>query len=126
MLLPAAILVVLLLAAIAVDRAVVFGAQRDLVATAEAAANDAAAAGVDLDQLRREGTVSYDGAAIDRAVHAAADRADGTVLARWHLDGAVVVVELQRRVDLVFTKGVPGAGDQVVVRATARAELRRS
>lgn len=125
MLMPAAVLIVILLGAIAVDRAVVFGAQRDLVATAEAAAGDGAAAGVDLDALRAGDGLRYDDRRIDQAVTAALVGTDGVVQASWRIEGDTLVVRLQRRVDLVFTKGVPGAADQVTVTATARAELRR-
>lgn len=125
MLMPAAVLIVIILGALAVDRAVIFGAQRDLVATAQAAANDAAA-GVDVGSLREGGTVRLDAARIDRAVAATVGEADGVVASRWEIEGNVVVVHLERRVELVFTKGVPGASDTQVVRATARSELIRS
>src|SRR5690606_36454066 len=52
MLMPAAVLIVLALGSLAVDRAVVFGAQRDLINTAQAAANDAVTLGIDVDQVR--------------------------------------------------------------------------
>ncbi|MCU1497505.1 MAG: hypothetical protein JWM47_1458 [Acidimicrobiales bacterium] len=126
MLMPAAVLIMIVLGAVAVDRAVLFGAQRDLVAAAEAAANDGAAAGIHLDDLRDRAELRLDPERIDRAVTAAAGTVDGLVRARWHLEGTVLVVRLQRRVELVFAKGVPGAAHVVVVGATAHAELRRS
>ena len=126
MLMPVAVLVVVILGALAVDRTVVFGAQRDLVATAQAAANDAAAAGVDVDDLRGGSRVRLDAARIDRAVAAAVSVADGLVASRWEVQGDVLVVYLERRVELIFAKGVPGAGDTQVVRATARSVLVQS
>ncbi|CAN5734326.1 hypothetical protein BH10ACT1_BH10ACT1_00610 [soil metagenome] len=125
MLMPAAVLVVILLGAIAVDRAVVFGAQRDLVATAEAAAGDGVAAGVDLEALRAGEGVRYDSVRIDRAVTAALAGTDGSVDATWRIEGTSLLVRLERRVDLVFTRGVPGTSGRVTITAVARAELRR-
>lgn len=126
MLMPAAVLILVLLGAVAVDRAVVFGAQRELVASAEAAANDGAAAGVHLEDLRNRGRLRLDPVRIDRVVRAAARTVEDLVAVRWDLDGTTLVVRLERRVGLVFAKGVPGAARTVVVRAVARAELRRS
>lgn len=126
MLMPVAVLVVIILGALAVDRAVIFGAQRDLVATAQAAANDAAAIGVDVGAVRSGGTVRLDAARIDRSVAATVGAADGVVASRWEIQGDVLVVHLERRVALVFTKGVPGASDTQVIRATARSVLVRS
>lgn len=123
MLMPAAVLIVVILGGISVDRAVIFGAQRDLVATAEAAANDAASLGVGVDGLRAHGRTQYDPARIDRAVAQAAGRADGEVSASWQLRGNVLVVQLRRQVRLVFTPGVPGSSDSQVITATATATL---
>lgn len=126
MLMPAAVLIVIVLGAIAVDRAVVFGAQRDLVATAQAAADDGAAA-IDLAALRADGVVRIDRAAVDRAVAAAtaAARADGSLTVTWSIQGDDVVVRLERRVALVFSGGVPGTAPDQMVRATARSSLVR-
>ena len=52
MLLPAAVLIVMLLAAIAIDQARVFVAQRELADLAASAANDAASRGLDIAALR--------------------------------------------------------------------------
>lgn len=122
LLFPAAVLIVIVLASLAVDRAVVFQAQRDLVATAEAAANDAASVGLDPDALR-EGGMAYDPARIDRAVRAAAVRADGDVAATWIRRGDVIEVRLVRTVAYVFARGIPGGRDGVELIATATARL---
>lgn len=58
MLMPAAFLVLLLLGSIAVDSALVLLAQRDAHDAAFDIANDAAGAGIDLDQLRRTSDVA--------------------------------------------------------------------
>ena len=122
MLMPAAVM----LGAIAVDRAVVFGAQRDLVASAQAAADNGASLGVDLDRLRADGEIEPDLAAIDQAIALAATTFDPGTSVTWYLQGDDVVVELERTVDLVFAPGVPGAAPTEPVRARATAELRLS
>lgn len=126
MLMPVAVLIVVILGAIAVDRAVIFGAQRDLVATAQAAANDGVAAGVDVGALRSGTAGAIDRSRLDRAVRAAAAQADGAVAVRWSLEGQTLVVVLEREVSLIFGPAVPGVSGRQSVRATARAELLRS
>lgn len=126
MLLPAAVLIVVVLGAIAIDRAVVFGAQRDLVASAQAAADNGASLGVDLDRLRGDGEVRPDLDAIDQAISLAATAFEPGTTLRWYLQGDDVVVELEREVALVFAPGVPGAASHERVRARATAELRLS
>ena len=126
MLMPAAVLIVVMLGAIAVDRAVVFGAQRDLVASAQAAADNGASLGVDLDRLRADGEIEPDLAAIDQAIALAATTFEPGTTVTWYLQGDDVVVELERTVDLVFAPGVFGAAPTEPVRARATAELRLS
>lgn len=125
MLFPAAVLIVLVLGAIAVDRAVVFGAQRDLVATASAAANDAAGLSVDVAGLRRGSDLDLVDAEIDRRVRLVAARIPGLVSVSWHRSATVVVVRMEREVELVFAPALPGASRSVTVTATADAELRQ-
>jgi hypothetical protein len=126
MLMPAAVLVVVVLGAVAVDRAVIFGAQRDLVATAQAAANDGAGLGVSVGELRDQGEVRTAGDRIERAVALTVSGTDDLESVSWSIEGDLLVVRLERRVELVFAKGVPGAGATQVVTATARSELRRT
>ena len=127
LLMPAAVLVVVLLASVAVDRAVTFGAQRELVSTAQAAANDAAALGVDLDEVRDGSGVTYDRTRIDRAVRAAigVDAGPGAteVDLTWEIHGNILTVRLAREVRLVFSPGVLGGRRSVQVTATASAQL---
>ena len=108
---PVAVLIVVILGSLAVDRAVVFGAQRDLVATAQAAANDAAGVGIDPNGLHAGGRLDYDPARIDRAVRAATlGSADGDVHGfAGRCATAPSWSSWQRTVDLVFARGVPGA-----------------
>ena len=125
MLMPAAVLIMLVLGSIAVDHAVVFGAQRDLVATAQAAANDAASLGVDIDVLRTTGEVDVDEGEMARAVAQATAIVPRGTSVDWRLEGDVVVVTLHREVPLVFAPAVPGGHRTQPVEATATAELRR-
>jgi hypothetical protein len=126
MLMPAAVLIVVFLGAIAVDRAVIFSEQRELVATAQSVANDAASLGVDMDRLRADGEVAVDLRAMARAVDAAMGAADPGTEVEWWVDGDEVVVALRREVTLVFSPGLPGAPRRQDVTARARAELRLS
>lgn len=124
MLLPAAVLVLFVLAGISVDAAVTFTQQRELVAVAGDAANDAANA-LARDALYRGGAVTLDPAEVDRTVRAVL-AADGvTAAATWTVDGTTVTVRLVREVDLIFTRAVPGVAHHRTVHATvtARAEL---
>ena len=127
MLMPAAVLIIIVLGSLALDRAIVFGEQRELVQAAQAAANDAAAAGVDLDALREGSGLVRDPRRIDDAVALTVAHLDepGTT-ATWEIRGDVLIVRMERRVDLVFTGAVPGGRSSQLIRATARAELRTS
>jgi len=125
MLMPAAVLVVIILGAIAVDQAVVFTRQRELIAAAEAAANDAAGYGIDRDAFYRLNQVVF---RLDRATEAAqaALEARGTAAAptvRLSPDGTRVEVSLRAEVPYLFAKAVPGAPDSTEVRARASAAL---
>lgn len=124
LLMPVAVLIVVILASLAADRAVVFGAQRDLVAAAQVAANDAAGLGVDPGRLHDDGRIEYDRVRIDQAVRAALAGTDGQVDARWSVRDGEIVVRLERSVELIFARGVPGASPTQRVTATASAELR--
>jgi hypothetical protein len=98
MLMPAAVLIVMVLGAIGVDLSVVRMGQRELIAAAGDAANDAVTVGLDEAALRA---------------------GDG-----YHLDGeTTVTVQLARRVPHLFAKALPGAPDDQLVRATVTAEV---
>lgn len=125
MLMPAAVLIMIILGALAVDRAVIFAAQRDLVSTAQAAANDAAGLSVDIDRLRVEGKIEVDSKAIADAVGLATGAVEPGTSVSWELQGDVVVVRLERDVPLIFAQGIPGAAGTQTVMAVGTAELRR-
>ena len=124
-LMPATVLVVVLLGAMALDRAQLVMAQRDDVDTAQEAATEAAAAGVSLDHLRRTGEIRYDPRLIERAVaHATSDSPEDVV--RWWVDGPVVWVRIERTVDVIVGSPVTGRDRRTSVHATASAELQTS
>lgn len=127
LLFPVAVLVVVLLGAIAVDSAASFTAQRELVDAAQAAANDGATTGADLDQVRAGAGYHLDSARVAATVHesfAIHGLGDAQVDVRV-VDGAVVV-SARREVRRVFGRAIPGVAGSMVVtaRATARPRVR--
>lgn len=123
LLMPAAVLVVLVLGAIAVDAAVAFLAERDLAAAAAAAANDAATAGLDEDALRGGAGYRLDPALVEAAVQRAltARGVDPGTSVDVAVAGTEVRVTLRGAARLVFAPAIPGAPDTVDVEATASA-----
>lgn len=123
MLMPAAVLVLIVLGAIAVDHAVVFGVQRSLISDAQDAANDAVAYGIDPTAVR-SGRLGYDVDRVDRAVRRSLAAHGSRATVSWHLDGDRIVVELHDEAPRVFGRALPGQRDTVGVNATADALLR--
>ncbi|MCD9622362.1 hypothetical protein [Rhabdothermincola salaria] len=128
MLMPAAVLIMLLLGAITVDLTAVRLGQRELIAAAGDAANDAATLGIDQGVLRAGGGTVIDASRAEHAVIASLD-------AKGLLDDlaappsvtltpdGTVEVRLIRRVPYIFAKALPGLDDAVVVRGTGAARL---
>ena len=127
MLMPAAVLVVMVLGAIAVDQSIVYTQQRELVAAAEAAANDAAGYGLDRDAFYDRNEVVFDLARARAAALAAlrARRIDARAVVSLGPGGTEVEVSLRTEVEYVFAGAIPGAPGTTEVRAQASAELRR-
>ena len=126
MLMPAAVLVVVILGAIAVDSARLFLAQRELIDAAAAAANDATGAAIDDGAFyRASGRLTIDPAGATRVVQeAVAARAPrGMVLApaEVRVSGRQVCVLLRATVEPLFARAIPGAGEPQVVTARATA-----
>lgn len=124
MLMPAAVLVIVILGGIAVDSAVVFSAQRELVNGAQAAANDAVAYGIDENAFRSGHGYVYDPARVEEAIARALSSRRITARHRWHRVGNRIVVELDQTVSFIFAKAVPGAHHGTTVHARADAILR--
>lgn len=123
LLMPAAVLIVLILGAIAVDAGVAFLAERELASAAAAAANDAVTAGLDEAALRRGQGYRLDpGRVQDAAARSLAAQGlhpDTDVAVA--VEGLAVRVTLRADAALVFAAAVPGAPDVVRVSATASA-----
>lgn len=124
MLMPAAVLVFVVVAAICVDFSAVYLGQRELVIAAQGAANDAVAVGYD------EGAFySGDGERLDvadaraAAVASLAANAPDATITRLSVVGGAVEIEVALEVGTIFAKAVPGGPDRVRVTASATADL---
>jgi Flp pilus assembly protein TadG len=138
LLFPAAVLIVIVLAAIAVDASIAFLGQREVANAAAAAANDAAGQGVSNRAFYEHDQVQLDAGTVERLVvervHAVLDPA------RFHdLDVEVAVVpavnpgcpptvrvRATARVDYVFARAIPGGPDRVDVASTSVASPRQA
>lgn len=125
MLMPAAVLVVIVLAAMAVDQSIIFMRQRSLVAAAQAAANDAAGYGIDPERFYEENVVDF---SLERAAAAAtatlaAHGFDVVPSVRLSDDGAEVEIRVEAEAESLFAKALPGGTPSTTVRATATALL---
>lgn len=123
-LMPACVLVVLVLAAIAVDLSLVHLRQRQAFDLAGSAANDAVTAAADQTVLRT-GTYRVDPAsarAVVEDVVAISDLASSVIATRVVTpDDQTVEVSLSVQVDHLFTGVMPGAPNTSVVTAIASA-----
>ncbi|MBK9181086.1 MAG: hypothetical protein IPM45_16275 [Acidimicrobiales bacterium] len=127
LLFPAAVAVVLVLSAIAVDLSIALLGQRELAAAAAAAANDAVAAGLDEAAFRSTGEYRLDPARVDAAVRSSIDgqrpglpdRLEVGVVVR----GDRVTVRLVGSVPYLFAPAVPGGPRRAEVAATAEARI---
>ncbi len=122
MLMPAAVLIVLLLGAIAVDSAIVYLGQRQAYNVAFDAANDAAGAGFDADTARRTGEIVYDPVRVEvlaAEAIAAADIHDLHLVSTSVADD-VVSVTVEIEIDHLFLQAFGRDADQPI-RMTARA-----
>jgi len=117
-LVPAAILVLMLLGAMAVDSAVAYLGQRQLADALAAAANDAATAGLSNTAFYRSGAVRLDPSAVDRVVCTTVRGQDDGQLHGLRVEVGVTatVVELRGRatVDAVFGRMLPGFATRTV------------
>ena len=130
LLVPAGFLVVLILASIAVDMALVDLRQRQAVDVASGAANDVVTAVADESRLRGGSGLGLDQSAAEAAVErivAASDLAPdvvGSPVVRVTDDS--VEVELTVEADFIFAGAVPGAPDDATVTARASATANAS
>ena len=131
MLMPAAVLVLFLLASLAVDSALVWTAQRELANRAAAAANDIAATAVDEDHFYRTGTVALD----EREAHAIlaehlASEAGGALHAisvdDLRMGPTTVRLSVSARTDAIFAPAFANLRDNRTVHATAVVQVASS
>ena len=130
LLVPAGVLVLFVLGAIAVDAAVAFLAQRELTGAAAAAANDAATAAVSDEAFYRgdggggPGDIDIDDGAATRvarlALEARAPRGIRDLrLATVRAPGRQVCVVVTGEVDHVFARAIPGVRHSTTVSGRA-------
>lgn len=122
MLMPAGVLVLLLLASLALDTAVVWLGQRELANAAAAAANDVAAIAIDETTFYADGTVRIDARRADAIAHSHARAAHDTPLGEVRIDrlqvsGTRVEVTLSATVAPII--GLPWRDRGRQVRASA-------
>ena len=125
-LMPAAVLIVLLLGAIAVDLTTVHLRQQQAIDAAASAANDAVTYGLDESALRSGRGYRLDPDRVRRAVD---ESIDDQGLADELVEPPVVTeptpdsvrVELTLRADYLFARSIPGAPRSTTVRGTATA-----
>ncbi len=122
MLMPAAVLIVLLLGAIAVDSAIVYLGQRQAYNVAFDAANDAAGAGFDPEIARESGEIVYD---LDRVETLAADAVAASSISDLQLvstsvEDGIVEVTVEIEIDHLFVQAFGRDADEPI-RMTARA-----
>lgn len=129
MLMPAAVLVLIMLAGIAFDFSHLYLAKRDLASLADAAANNAVTYGVDEASIRRGNGFALDPDLVEQSVVAsvAVHSPDLHLIGEPSVElisPTQVRVTLVARIDFVFTRAVPGAKDSETVRVTSVADAR--
>ncbi len=129
-LVPAGILVLLVLASIAIDSALVHFAQRDLAHRTAAAGNDIAGVAVDdVAFYDGEGTITLDQEQADAYIRAAfaperLPKGYSSWLAIAETRGSSVVVSATAEVELIFAKAIPGVAHAATVEARSIASAR--
>lgn len=135
MLVPAGLLVLILLAAIAVDSSIAFMARRELDNVAASAANDAVTRAISEQALQqqRPGDISTV-APTESAVRAAVEQAFAShewngVAAQLeevslNAAGDTVTVTSRAEAPYIFSSAIPGVSDHAVVRSQVSAQLR--
>lgn len=119
---PAALLVMVVLAAVTVDFARLHLAQRQVDDLAAATANDAVTVALDIDGFRSGDDYRLDADRVHAVAAMRAARADLPVTVASRVTGPRSVrVEVSAPVPLAFSRSLPGAPPRVVVRGRAEA-----
>jgi uncharacterized membrane protein len=129
LLMPAGVLVVMILGALAVDSAVLFLGERELADLTAAAANDAATAALDAETFYDCGRLQLDELRAREVVHAVVSARSSDAVSLRGVEVAVsnnvarpeVTVAAQGTVQLVFTPAIPGTARTRVVNARSTA-----
>jgi Flp pilus assembly protein TadG len=130
MLVPAGVLVLVVLAAIAVDSAIAFMAQREMINRASAAASDAATVAITDAGLQQGFDARPDASEVRRVVN---ERLVGQTVAGYTVAASdvatsvsddVVTVEVTGEVPYIFAPAVPGADRYADIAAVGSAQLR--
>jgi hypothetical protein len=125
LLMPAATLMVIVLAAITVDLSLVHLGRREAIAAAEAAANDAATFGLDESSYRTGAGYSLDPVrahrAMEQSITAAGLVDDLAAPPQMEILGTRVRVQLSITVDYVFARALPGVAHSTTVTAIGSA-----
>ena len=121
---PAAVLILIVLGAIAVDFAAVHMRQRELENIADAAANDAAAAAVDQLVLRTSGEPVIDPALAHSVISASVGsrNIEGVAITGASIDDNQIEVALALEVDYIFGKAVGLSSTQLTATGSASLE----
>lgn len=124
MFMPAAVLILVVLGALAVDFTAVHLRQRELENAADAAANDAAAAAVDQQILRSTGDLILDPALAQQviAVSVGARNLPDASIAGADVADTEVTVTLTMNVDYIFGKALGLPGTQLTATGAAQLE----
>ena len=129
LLMPAAVLVLLVLAAVAVDASLAFLGEREVANAAAAASNDAAGAALRDSDFYRQGRVVIDPALAEAVARRSVDARGERYLHDIHVDvetnGDRVRVIVSGRVDYLFAAAIPGAPRHADVQAAATATAER-
>lgn len=130
MLMPAAVLVIVVLGAFAVDATVAFLAEREVANLSAGLANDIAGAALDPDAFYGDGAVRLDPARAeqvrDLAVAAYVPQyLEDVGVEQLAVVGDQVTVTVSATAPYVFSSALPGAPDGVAVSATASATARQ-
>lgn len=129
MLVPAGILVLVALAAIAVDSSIAFMAQREMINYASGAANDAATVAIPEHELQLGRDARPDANRVDEIVKS---RVVGRTVGGYEIkpddvttsvNDDTVTVTVKGVIPYVFAPAIPGARDHADVNANASAQL---
>ena len=124
MLMPVAVLIFIILGAFAVDFSAARLARREMIASAQGAAQDAAIAGLDEGAFYDDGSIRFDERDARAQAAASLAVADPTLdLVGFDVEDGAVIVTVAAEVPTIFAKAVPGGPDTFLVRAQASARL---